>query len=54
MSKEKTPKQVRFLFGVMSPLTDEERAKLAEEIDTGEVRVKGGKKAIAKKRRTRS
>ena len=50
MPKTKSGKQVRYLFSKGSPLTQGQKDKMASEIRTGAVKVKGGKKAIAKRR----
>jgi len=50
-AKRKSPKQVKFLFSSGSPLKSGQKKKLASELRSGQVKVKGGKRAI-KKRKT--
>ncbi|NIN68891.1 MAG: hypothetical protein GTO63_30230 [Anaerolineae bacterium] len=45
-AKKKSAKQVRFLFSEGSPLSESEKETLHGEISSGEVKVKGGKRAI--------
>ncbi len=51
--KTKSGRQVRFLFSKGSPLEPGQQAKLADELRSGAVRVKGGKSQIAKQPRRR-
>ena len=51
--KSKSGRQVRFLFSPGSPLTGGQKEDLAGELRSGAVRVKGGKKQIAKQPRKR-
>jgi hypothetical protein len=45
MAKQKTQKQVRFLFSKGSPLTPEQKKKLEGELHSGTVKIKkSGKK----------
>ncbi len=53
MAKKKSARQGRFLFSKKSPLSKKEKGKLASEIKSGAVRIKGGKKALGKKPRRR-
>lgn len=49
MAKTKSARQGRFLFSKGSPLTKKQKSKLASEIDSGAVKIKGGKKLLGKK-----
>ena len=49
--KQKSGRQVRFLFSKGSPLEPGQKAKLADELRSGDVTVKGGKSQIAKQPR---
>ncbi len=49
--KSKSGRQVRFLFSKGSPLEPAQKTKLAGELRSGSVRVKGGKKQIARQPR---
>jgi hypothetical protein len=49
MAKSKSARQGRFLFSKGSPLTKKQKGKLASEIGSGKVRIKGGKKLLGKK-----
>jgi hypothetical protein len=47
--KKKSARQARFLFSKGSPLSKKQKEKMASEIRTGAVRIKGGKKALGRK-----
>lgn len=51
MPKQKSAKQVRFLFSKGSPLKPGQKEKLAGELRSGVVKVKGGKSKIGKSKR---
>ena len=51
MPKKKSGRQVRYLMSRGSPLEPAQKRKLANEIDSGAVQIKGGKSQIATQRR---
>ncbi len=51
MAGRKSGRQVRFLFSKGSPLDPGQKSKLAGELRSGAVKVKGGKRQISKQPR---